>query len=95
MLETAKILADLGIDGVKLHLLYVVKGTRLEKIYHDGKYKCLEQREYAELICDFIERLPENVVIQRITGDPHPLELVAPMWALEKKQTRESKKVQI
>lgn len=89
MLETAKVLGDLGIDGVKLHLLYVVKGTPLEKLYKEGTFKCLGQREYAELVCDFIERLPENVVIQRITGDPHKRELVAPEWPLRKKETVE------
>ena len=45
--------------------------------------------EYAELVCDFLERLPADMIIQRLTGDPHPKELVAPQWALEKKQTRD------
>jgi len=87
MLNTAHTLADLGIDGIKLHLLYVVKGTLLETYYRQGKYKCLEQREYVDLVCDFIERLPSDVIIQRLTGDPHPQELVAPRWALEKSET--------
>ncbi len=87
MLETADFLADLGIHGVKLHLLYVIKGTALEKLYHKGKYRCLEQNEYIDIVCDFIERLPEDVVIQRLTGDPHPYELVAPSWSLKKDNT--------
>ncbi|MBU0995539.1 MAG: TIGR01212 family radical SAM protein [Proteobacteria bacterium] len=85
MMETADILADLGVDGVKLHLLYVIRGTPLHALYEKGDYRCLEKHEYAELVCDFLERLPHHVIIQRITGDPHPAELVAPMWALEKK----------
>lgn len=85
MLETADILADMGIDGVKIHLLYVIKNTPLHKQYENGEFFCLEMNEYAELVCDFLERLPHQVVIQRITGDPHPDELVAPLWALEKK----------
>jgi len=87
MLETAQTLADLGIDGIKLHLLYVVKGTVLEAYHQQGKYKCLEQSEYVDLVCDFIERLPSDMIIQRLTGDPHPQELVAPQWALEKSET--------
>jgi len=87
MLETAEAIADLGIDGVKIHLLYVVKGTKMESLYLTGKYRCLEQDEYAGLVCDFLELLPEEMVIQRLTGDPHRDELVAPVWSLEKAKT--------
>jgi radical SAM protein (TIGR01212 family) len=87
MLETAEAIAGLGIDGVKIHLLYVVKGTKMESLYLAGKYRCLEQDEYAGLVCDFLELLPEEMVIQRLTGDPHPDELVAPIWSLEKAKT--------
>ena len=87
VLKTAKFLADLGIDGVKLHLLYVVKGTRLDTMYQERAYQCLDQDAYVGLVCDFLEHLPENVVIQRLTGDPHPHELVAPQWALERNDT--------
>lgn len=83
MLETARRMGELGIHGVKLHLLYVVKGTPLEQMYNNGLYTCLFRDEYVELVCDFIEHLPEHVIIQRITGDPHSDELVAPMWALD------------
>lgn len=89
MLQTAEAIAAMGIDGVKLHLLYVVRGTALETLYHQGRYRCLGQREYAERVCDFIERLPESTIIQRLTGDPHPKELVAPAWSLKKKETLE------
>ncbi len=87
MLHTAKTLANLGIDGVKLHLLYVVEGTPLERLYRQGGYKCLEQDAYVDLVCDFLERIPFDMVVQRLTGDPHPKELVAPAWALEKAGT--------
>jgi hypothetical protein len=89
MLATARLIADLGLDGIKLHLLYVIQGTPLAEVYRRGDYRCLEQAEYADLVCDVIERLPPHTVIQRITGDPHPRELIAPAWALEKKQTTE------
>ena len=81
---TADYIARLPIDGLKLHLLYVVRGTAMEDLYRSGRYQCLEREEYAERVCDFIERIPGRVVIQRLTGDPHWRELVAPLWALEK-----------
>ena len=87
MLETANFLSDLGIDGVKLHLLYVVKGTAIERLYLNGDYRCLSQSEYVDTVCDFLARLPEDMVIQRLTGDPHPNELVAPAWSLHKAET--------
>ena len=87
MLDTARILADLGIDGIKIHLLYIVRGTMLETMWRKGLYRCMEQKDYVETVCDILEILPENVVIQRITGDPHPDELAAPQWAADKNQT--------
>ena len=87
MIETATTIAKMGIDGVKIHLLYVIKGTRLEKLYRQGSYKCLEQQQYVDLVCDFLERIPGDMVIQRLTGDPHPEELVAPQWSIKKAQT--------
>ncbi len=87
MLETADILANMGIDGVKIHLLYVIKGTKLEDMYIKKQYQCLGREEYAELVCDFLELLPKEIVIQRLTGDPHPEELAAPLWSLKKNET--------
>jgi radical SAM protein (TIGR01212 family) len=87
MLNTAKAIADLGIDGLKLHLLYVVRGTRLETLLRQGKFRCLEQQEYVDLVCDFLERIPPDMIIQRLTGDPHPDELVAPQWSRQKSDT--------
>ena len=87
MIETAKTIAKIGIDGIKIHLLYVIKGTKLEKLYRQGSYKCLEKQQYVDLVCDFLERIPGDMVIQRLTGDPHPEELVAPQWSVKKAQT--------
>jgi uncharacterized protein len=86
MLATADYLANLPIDGVKLHLLYVIKGTAMERLYQSGQYRCLERNDYVNLVCDVLERLPKQMVIQRLTGDPHKHELVAPLWALEKNE---------
>lgn len=87
MMQTADALAELGIDGVKIHLLYVVKDTPLETLYQNRQYRPLKQAEYVDLVCEFIHRLPKNTVIQRLTGDPHPDELVAPKWSLDKQGT--------
>ncbi|WP_425484219.1 TIGR01212 family radical SAM protein [Desulfobacter latus] len=87
MLENAGILGDLGVDGVKIHLLYVVRGTALAKMYGQGRYTPLEQQAYVDLVCDFLERLPKSMIIQRITGDPHADELVAPLWAARYRET--------
>ena len=89
MLHTAETIQKLGIDGVKLHLLYVVKGTRLESLYRRGEFKCLDQQKYVDLVCDFLERMPPGMIIQRLTGDPHPEELIAPAWSLKKAETLE------
>ncbi len=87
MLATADYLARQPIDGIKLHLLYVIKGTSMEQLYRSGRYTCLERDAYIDLVCDVLERLPEQMVIQRLTGDPHKHELVAPLWALKKNET--------
>jgi len=87
ILATARAVAATGIDGIKIHLLYVIRGTRMEELYLSGTYRCLEQEEYANLVCDFLELLPPGMVIQRLTGDPHPGELVAPGWSLGKNET--------
>ncbi len=87
MLDSAKILGDLGINGVKIHLLYVIKGTPLDRMWQAGKYTPLEQQAYVDLVCDFLERLPRDVIIQRITGDPHASELRAPAWAGRYRET--------
>ena len=87
MLQTAKRLADSGIDGVKIHLLYVIKGTPLDRMWKSGEYVPMEQKAYVETVCDFLELLPKQMIIQRITGDPHSNELRAPMWAGRYRET--------
>ncbi len=86
MYETARFLANQDIQGIKIHLLYVIKDTPLEKWYLEGRYAPLKREEYVKIVSNFISYLPEHIVIQRITGDPHAHELVAPKWALEKQK---------
>ena len=87
MMETAGHLGAAGVEGVKIHGLYVVKDTVLAEMHERGGYRCLEREEYVELLLDFLERLPPGMVIQRLTGDPVPAELVAPLWMREKTKT--------
>ncbi len=82
--ETAKFISGLGIQGIKLHLLYVIKGTRLETLYRQGSYRCLKQKAYVDWVCDFLERIPADIIVQRLTSDPHAHQLVAPDWSLNK-----------
>jgi len=84
MLQTARFLSSLPIRGVKIHLLYVIKGSPLSELYHKEGFRCLDRNEYANLVVDFLELLPTDMVIQRLTGDPIKSELVAPLWAKEK-----------
>ncbi len=84
MMATARYLSNLPVQGVKIHLLYVVKGTRLAELYEKGAFACLTREEYADLVVDFLEVLPPGMVIQRLTGDPLGPELLAPHWALDK-----------
>ena len=87
MMETARHLGSLAVEGVKIHVLYVVQDTPMAEIYENGGYRCLEREEYVDLLIDFLERLPPGMVIQRLTGDPMTAELVAPLWAKDKTET--------
>ncbi|MFZ0448744.1 MAG: TIGR01212 family radical SAM protein [Desulfatiglandaceae bacterium] len=84
MLETARFLSRLPIQGIKIHLLYVTKGTPLAEQYERKLFRCLERDEYVDLTVDFLERIPPQMVVQRLTGDPGRAELLAPDWARDK-----------
>jgi radical SAM protein (TIGR01212 family) len=84
MLATADALASLPVQAVKIHNLHVVKDTPLEAMYRAGTVRMLERAEYVAVVCDFLERLPSEMVIQRLNGDAPPDYLVAPTWCLDK-----------
>lgn len=84
MLETARYLAALSVEGVKIHLLYVMKGAPLAEGYGRGEFACLERDAYVSLVIACLEVLPPDTVIQRLTGDPPDSGLIAPLWAREK-----------
>lgn len=86
MLDTARFLGGRDIQAVKIHLLYVVRGTVLDAWHRSGAYRCLTREEYARAAGEFLALLPPGIIIQRLTGDPHRDELSAPPWALEKQK---------
>ena len=85
-LATTQHAVDVGTDGVKFHLLHVLRGTDLEQDYLAGKFRCLELEEYAAILKQCIAVLPEHVVVHRITGDGAKRDLVAPLWSGDKKR---------
>jgi radical SAM protein (TIGR01212 family) len=84
MLATADVLAALPVHAVKVHNLHVVRGTPLERMYHAGEVALFGRDEYVGVVCDFLERLPAEMVIHRLSGDAPPDYLVAPQWCLDK-----------
>ena len=84
MIETARFVSACGVNGVKIHLLHVLKDTPLEKLYKEGKIRLLELEEYVDLVVDFLEHLSPDIVIQRLTGEAPKERLVAPLWCLNK-----------
>ncbi len=84
MLETVKYISKLPIQGVKFHLLHLMEGTPIVKLYEQGRLKFMSQEEYIELICKSITLLPEDIVVHRLTGDAPRELLIGPMWSLKK-----------
>lgn len=86
MYETVDFVGKIGIDGVKLQLLHVLKNTDLEKEYLSGKFDCLTLKEYIEILENCIKILPKDVIIHRLTGDGAKIDLIAPLWSADKKR---------
>jgi len=87
MIQTAKTLAKLGVDGVKLHMLCALKGTKLEQMYKNGEIDFMNEDEYVETVCDFLEYIPQNTTIHRITGNGYKDDLIVPRWLGKKFNT--------
>jgi hypothetical protein len=87
IITTARRLDGLKIDGVKIHSLHVLKTSPLESLFRDGKIKMLGMEEYAGLVCDFLENISEDIIVQRLTGQGQRGSHVAPEWALDKTAT--------
>ena len=84
MLETIKYLNKLNIQGIKIHMLHVLKNTELENYYKKNKFHLLTEDEYVDIVCDQIELLNKDIVINRLTGDGKKEDLIGPEWTLDK-----------
>ncbi len=84
MLESVRRTAELKPHTIKLHLLHVLKGTPLADMYERGEFNTLTREEYVDIIVDALEIIPEDIIIQRLTGDGGRDSLIAPLWSLKK-----------
>ena len=84
--ETTRQAVLAGTDGVKFHLLHVLRGTALEQDYRAGKFRCLGLEEYAQWLKRCLAVVPPHVTVHRITGDGAKRDLIAPLWSADKKR---------
>lgn len=84
MKESVATVGALRPFAMKLHLLYVEKGSGVEKMWRDGLLTCFDRDEYVKLLCDQIESIPQEVVLERLTGDGKADLLLSPLWSLKK-----------
>lgn len=85
MLENVRrMVLDSDIQGVKLHLLHLMKNTALQRDYHAGRLQLMSQEDYVQVICDQLELIPREIVIHRLTGDAPRESIIGPMWSLKK-----------
>lgn len=87
IIQTSERLTELGIEGIKIHPLHILKGSALEAAYRDKKVPVMSEDEYVGLVCDFLEHLQAGVIIQRLTGQGTAKDHIAPAWALDKTGT--------
>ena len=83
-METAQALADLDVDGIKIHQLVVLQGTQLEKMYANNEFSLMEEKEYIKLVCDILEILPQHTTIHRLAGNGLIRNMIAPRWIQKK-----------
>lgn len=84
MMETAETVARMDVQGIKIHLLHLLKGTPMIKQYEKGMLSFLSQDDYTNLVVDQLEILPPEMIIHRITGDGPIDQLIGPMWSTNK-----------
>ncbi len=84
MINTVKLLNSLEIDGIKIHMLHILKNTKLAEMYKTEKFHLLTKEEYIDIVCSQLEHLNQKIVIHRITGDPNIKDLIEPKWLIKK-----------
>jgi radical SAM protein (TIGR01212 family) len=87
MMATARAVGEMNVDSLKIHLMHVLRDTPLEKELVEGRFTPLEFDEYIGLVCDFLEYIPPDISIQRLTADGPRSILLAPRWATQKRKT--------
>lgn len=80
MMQTAQTIGSMGIDGIKIHMLAVMEGTKIHQMYQNGKINLMSEDEYIQTVCDFLELLPPNMVIQRLAGNGKKEIRIQPRW---------------
>ncbi len=84
MLETARTIGKMDIQALKIHMLFVIENTALATMYNRGDFELLSRDEYIEIVSEQLALIDEKIVIERLTGDGNPEDLIAPMWSLRK-----------
>ena len=84
MLKTIDYIAHSGAQGIKFHLLHLMKYTKMAEQYYNGEFQLLSEEDYIDLICEGISMIPEDMVVHRLTGDAPRATLIGPMWSLKK-----------
>ena len=84
MIETTKYLSNKKILGIKIHMLHILKNTKLFDLYLKENFHVLTKEEYVDIVCDQLEYLKDEIVINRITGDPDVNDLIEPTWLVKK-----------
>jgi len=97
-IETVKLIASLPVDGIKIHPLHIVKHTVkhtvMEKQYKNGEITVLDLKEYAEIVAELLDYLPDGMIIHRITGEAHDDELIAPDWCSPRRKQEVLKEIE-
>lgn len=84
MINTAKTIAKLNLHSIKIHLLHILKNTKIADEYFAGEFEIMSQADYVSIVCSQLEYFSPTVVVQRLTGDGKLSELIAPMWSTKK-----------
>ena len=83
-MQTAQKLAELNVDGIKIHMLCALKDTKLANMYANNEISFMSEDEYVNTVCDFLEYIPKTTTIHRLAGNGLSSELIAPLWLSKK-----------
>ncbi len=84
MIETAKTLGQLDIQALKIHMLFIVKNTKLQQMYENHEFEMLTRQEYIDIVVEQLRYINPEIVLERLTGDGKIDDLIAPMWSIKK-----------